>query len=79
MFWGGGPFFEAQCAQRNLTFTAGPAVKTSTVLPIHVFYVFFRGKVHPLEIRTRFFMFFCRFLNILALEGPNWSYMVHKV
>ena len=38
---------------------------------------FFRGKVHPLEIRTRFFMCFCRFLNILGLEGPNWSLPTH--
>ena len=32
---------------------------------------FFRGKVHSLEIRTRFFTLFCIFLNILALEGPK--------
>ena len=33
----GGPFFEAQCAQIILTFTAGPAVKTSTLLRDNTF------------------------------------------
>ena len=71
IFLGGGPSFEAQCSQINLTFTAGPAVKASTVLRVHVFLRFFSGKSAPPGNKNTFFYVFLHIPQYFGLRGTQ--------